>query len=554
MLRRALASSALLVLAAAAARGAAREVPVVPAEAAGAPVSAAAAAATVLSAPGLGVPAAPGLSAAAPLAAPLAAPAALPAPAAAADGPLRYNPAVPPEAEVGRAPAEKNDALKQLRGSLKARGAYDAIMLADLLYYTDPLTGLPNRAYFVERGAEALAGKPEPTVALLDMNNFGVVNVGLAEAHGVTKGRDRADAVLAVAGAAMGELSHRHGVKVVRLGGEEFVVLGSKADVLSFTAEAKAMMPPEKLLAAAGIAAAERAAIARAAERVGRAGQPVGDFTYGVASALGRAPVDALKAADEALNAAKEVPGGRGSVRVASDDGGHAEWVPPARDGAAPELPPARPRPDTARSLTELESRLDAQERTFFREAAFRDPLTLARSYDYVGLQAAEWDRAYAGGGKASLLSARNLKQINDLLGHDAGDRYLRRLGVVIRRELVRARRAGLDVREPVRVASKEFLLVGRDADQAAERVRRAVAKDIEAGRMLSRDEVARLRREVRERGLVPAGRENYIGTLRVVDERLDDGAGRADSRGALDRAFERLEDAKRAEDAAGPR
>jgi hypothetical protein len=110
-----------------------------------------------------------------------------------------------------------------------------------------------------------------------------------------------------------------------------------------------------------------------------------------------------------------------------------------------------------------------------------------------------------------------------------------------------------MDVQEPVRVASKEFLLVGRDADAASRLAAEAVARSFDDGRMLTPEEVARLRKEVVGRGLAPEARARLIGTLRVVSERLDGRPGRTDVMGALDRAFIRLEDEKRAEDEGVP-
>ena len=520
------------------ARAAVRDVPVVPAGVVSVPVSAGA---SVTAQPLTG-----GFT--------LAAPASLPAPAipAAADRPgaLRYDPALPPEA-ARPFDAERRDGLESLRRSLEQRGDSESLALAERLHFTDPLTGLPNRAYLVKHGDEVLRGFPDPAVSLLDMNNFGAVNIGLADHLGVTKGRARADAVLAIAGAALGELAREQGVMAVRLGGEEFAVLGPREKVLAFAGAARHALPAERVLEAAGIlkGGVERRAIEDAMVRLGRGEQPMGDFTYGVAAAEGRTAAAALEIADGALTGAKDA-GGRGGIFLANADGSRSEWVPPAAPAAPRALPVPAPAL-TAESVARLEARLTPSERTIFREAAFKDPLTLARGYDYVSVRAAEWERLYAGGGgSAALISARNLKQINDLLGHDAGDVYLTRLGSILRSEVARARRARLDVQDPVRVASKEFLLVGRDAAVVARRITRAVEKKFD-GAILSKAQVAKLRRETVERGLVPAGREGLIGTLRVLSEPLKGADGRVDVKDALDRAFERLESQKRSEDAA---
>lgn len=442
------------------------------------------------------------------------------------------------------------DALGSLRLGLAARGETVALEAVQRLHYTDSLTGLPNRAYLLEHGEDILKRSPNPTVSMLDMNNFGAVNTGLADRLGVTKGRARADAILAVAGGALGELAREHEVAVFRLGGEEFAVLGSREKVLSFAGAARRALPSERLLEAAGLTreGVARRAVDAAMVRLGRGGQPVGDFTYGVAGVEGRTVTAALEAADGALTDAKEA-GGRGGVFLAGKTG-WTEWTQPAAKGPLRALPAPAPA-DTAGAVARLEERLTQKELALFRAGAFKDPLTLARGYDYVSVRADEWDGVYKGGGAvAALLSARNLKQINDILGHAAGDAYLASFGRILQREVDRSRRGKLDVQEPVRVASKEFLLVGRDAAVVARRAVREVERKFDGG-MLTRAQVSRLRGEAVAKGLIPEGREGLIGTLRLLSEPLTLD-GRTDVRGALDRAFERLEAQKRSADAEG--
>jgi GGDEF domain-containing protein len=531
------------------------EVPPIPAAVGEAPGAAASSLPSAAAAVAGALPsAAPAPVPTAPLAPALAAPTPLPAASADRPGDLRYSPALPPDAELGPLPTDKPDGLRQLRLSLEARGDRESLRAAEALYYTDPLTGLPNRAFFVEHGERVLSAAEDPTVALLDMDNFGAVNVGLADVRGVTKGRERADRVLAIAGAELGRLADAAGVTVTRLGGEEFAVLGSRERVRAFAAAARGSLTPRRTLRAAGIRdhGRDARAIEAAMTRLGRGDQPIGDFTYGLAPAKGLPATEALKAADAALNAAKEA-GRRGSINLAEAGGGSVEWTPPESPAPPPDLPAPAAR-DTAADFARLEARLTPHERLLLREASFRDPLTLTRTYDYALLQAPEWDREYASGGAVVLSSARNLKQINDILGHEAGDRYLRRLGVILRQTVIRLRRRRkMDVQEPVRVASKEFLLVGRDADAASRLAAEAVARSFDDGRMLTPEEVARLRKEVVGRGLAPEARARLIGTLRVVSERLDGRPGRTDVMGALDRAFIRLEDEKRAEDEGVP-
>ncbi len=427
--------------------------------------------------------------------------------------------------------------LDQLRSSLVARNAPQAFELVERLHFTDTLTGLPNRAYFIEHGARALQGRNEPAAAMLDMDNFRAVNGGLVGIHGVMKGRARADAVLALAGAVLRELARRHDVTAFRLGGEEFALLGSMEGILAFCADAQAMMPSERLLSAAGLEPRELDAISQARIRSGRDGQPIGDFSYGVALLLDRDPAAALHAADQALNAAK-ADGRRGSVRITASGGAGVEWTPPARPGPPPPLPTATTPRTTAPERAALEALLNSHELSLFEELYLRDPLTFARSGEYVAQHVAQWDRDYVGGGVVALISARNLKLINDVLGHEAGDRYLRYLGLIIRHEVSRARHMGLDVREVVRISSKEFLFVGRNAETVARRVRWAVVDRFDNGHMLRPSEVAGLRYTAVRKGLVPEGRERLIGGIRIVAEpiRADSGFMRA-----VDDGFERL-------------
>jgi GGDEF domain-containing protein len=502
------------------------------------------------------IPVVPAAQAPAPALSPaVTSPGALPAPAAAADAILRYHPAVQAEVEPARLANEDSDGLRRLRDSLAVRGDRGTIEIAEALYYTDALTGLRNRSFFIERGAAALDGVDDPTVAMLDMNNFGAVNVALAALRGVTKGRARADAMLAVAGSILGDLSRETGATVVRLGGEEFVVLGSREKVLGLCAAAHEAMPPERLLIESGMGpgSPERVAVDKALRDNQRLGQPVGDFTYGVAP-LGRGTLaEAVLAADEALNHAKEV-GARGKIFTAAE-GRAEEWTPPASAAPAESRAVTAPANPTSRELLDrLERRLNRSERRLFRRISFRDPLTQTRNYEYVSLQASSWDRQYAAGGQAALISARNFKQINDLLGHAEGDRYLRTLGAIMRREIKAARQSGRgDVQEPVRVASKEFLLIGKDAALVAARIEEAVDQDFWAGRMLPMAQIERLREKAVSGGHIPADRVLNIGTLRVVTADLIGPDGRTDSRRAFDRAFEKLEEAKRGEES-GPR
>jgi GGDEF domain-containing protein len=458
-----------------------------------------------------------------------------------------------PESPLKLPSGEKKRGLRQLEISLKERGADEVFAIAEKLYYTDPLTSLPNRASFFDKALGVVPSLERPALAMLDMNNFGAVNVGLTAELGVTKGRARADGVLTIAGASLGEIGREYGVSVSRLGGEEFVALGSLDSVQKFTAAANATFKPLRLLEESGMTqgGSERAAIDKAVADARRDPEHVADFTYGIAEIKGRSLDDALKAADEALGHGKDKIG-RGAVMLETADG-YVELKPAGSVKGLETLP--RPQPiDTNAELERLEALLTPQERKVFNEAAFKDPLTLTRSYDYVSLKAAEWNGRYADGGMVLLSSARNLKQINDILGHEAGDVYLRKLGAIIRTELNSARRSQLNAQEPVRVASKEFMIVGRDAAEVTRRIQAKVAEKFDKGEMLPPEQVARVRAESIARKAVTEDGAALIGTLRAVSEDVRGPDGVADVQGALDRAFIALESAKEAETKAGAR
>jgi diguanylate cyclase (GGDEF)-like protein len=88
--------------------------------------------------------------------------------------------------------------------------------------YHDALTGLPNRAYFTERVASAVAGKAgrPAAVLFLDLDDFKTINDSL--------GHHAGDEVL-VAAAARVRAAVRSGDVPARLGGDEFAVLANGA-------------------------------------------------------------------------------------------------------------------------------------------------------------------------------------------------------------------------------------------------------------------------------------------------------------------------------------
>lgn len=453
--------------------------------------------------------------------------------------------------------ADKRSPLRQMQLSLEARGEGALFKRAEEIFYTDGLMGLPNRAFIMEKAELLLAGVPEPTVAMLDMNNFGAVNAGLADVHGPVAGKEMGDRMLASAGPKIDAIAKRTGVRAARLGGEEIVAFGSMNDIIEFAREMRAAFPPEKVLSdtkfgdgGQGLAPGgpERLAIDAAMTRMQRTG-PVGDFTYGIAAEKGRGFEGALKAADGVLNKAKaeglrgeavvEVPGTLTFTRL-RELSALAQGVAP-RDAA-----PAAPRQDRIAEIRALKAKLTQKEYAVFLEAVFKGPLTLTRTAEWIDMARPQWEADYDGKGAAAMISARNFKAVNDVLGHDAGDRYLKRLGAIMRVEVNRLRKLGYSVEEPVRAGGKEFLLVGKDAAEAARLVEKKFAAKLAAGEVLPHDQLARLRAEAPGRGLIPAARVDRLGTLRVIDEPFAGGF-----KDTFERLILKLESIKAGEDQA---
>jgi diguanylate cyclase (GGDEF)-like protein len=162
----------------------------------------------------------------------------------------------------------------------------------------DPLTGLPNRALFVDRLDLALAhgARRGSTVAVLfiDLDHFKLVNDSLGHSTG--------DELLRMIGARLDE-SIRPGDTVARFGGDEFVVICDDLDCVEDAVDV-----------------AQR--LARALERpfgLGGAEHHV-RASIGVATSGGvdRAADDLIREADAAMYGAKE--GGRDRCEVFDED------------------------------------------------------------------------------------------------------------------------------------------------------------------------------------------------------------------------------------------
>jgi diguanylate cyclase (GGDEF)-like protein/PAS domain S-box-containing protein len=168
--------------------------------------------------------------------------------------------------------------------------------------YTDPLTGMPNRAFFADRLEQAVAarqGRPV-TLLLLDLDDFKLVND--------TRGHEAGDQLL-LALAPRLSAALRPGDTIARFGGDEFVVL---CEDLSSDED--------------GIRIAQRMTEACRRPVTIRGHRHEVTVSAGVAIARGRSATasDLLRDADAAMYRAKEM--GKGRIEV-FDDGMRAQLV-----------------------------------------------------------------------------------------------------------------------------------------------------------------------------------------------------------------------------------
>lgn len=170
---------------------------------------------------------------------------------------------------------------------------------------SDHLTGLPNRAEFMERLGDALAARTRTGASLAvifaDLDNLKTVNDSL--------GHDAGDALLVAVAARIGG-AVRPADTVARLSGDEFAVLLVGDDV---TEQARTV--------ATRIQASVREPV-RAAAREVHTGVSVGVATAEAAETVG---LDALRAADVAMYAAKAAGKNRVVVFAPHHHGDHLE-------------------------------------------------------------------------------------------------------------------------------------------------------------------------------------------------------------------------------------
>ena len=238
--------------------------------------------------------------------------------------------------------------FENLRVDAQARADAANAALARLAY-RDALTGLPNRAQFLERLDLALAGAgvvddhSRVALLLLDLDGFKAVNDGMGHAAG--------DALLAAVGARVLNAT-RGSDTVARLGGDEFAVLldgvCADADVIRVADRiVTALAQPFPLAAGAarigvsiGIA---RGSAAAAAPRAASAQSPEARHS-GASTARGPAAT-VLHEADVAMYRAKAAGGGRAVVFAAGMALGAPASLESGDDARGASEPRRRPAP-----------------------------------------------------------------------------------------------------------------------------------------------------------------------------------------------------------------
>jgi len=179
---------------------------------------------------------------------------------------------------------------------LTTRDVSDRKELEDQLRHQafhDSLTGLPNRAHFMERVRRAEADRVNPctplAVLFIDLDNLKVVND--------SSGHEGGDALLIAVAARMKEHT-RPGDTVARLGGDEFAVL---------------LVRKETAPDAPAIATRLLAALAQPLMITDRSVRPSVSIGVATSDSLGGAK-DLVRAADDAMYAAKKA--GKGRIEV----------------------------------------------------------------------------------------------------------------------------------------------------------------------------------------------------------------------------------------------
>jgi GGDEF domain-containing protein len=372
---------------------------------------------------------------------------------------------------------------------------------------TDLMTGTKNRGALEQVAPGEIekirAAGGEPMVAIGDLNGFGPTNDGLAAVEGSgSKGAALGDAALGKAGVRLNGLAREYGVTIGRYGGEEFVVVGDKPGVMKFLEAAREEFKGGQLFKDAGFSDAHLEAIKKAAAARGRAGEPIGDFTFGVTEVSADGTFgDAVKKADAGLLWAKTngqrgkavVNDGAGGFTVAPDVMGLRERISNEAGKLIRDFQVKQAEKSIPERIDALRQSMDPKDFEEFMQVAFRDPLTGLRTRDYLTARAGEWSAKYGNGGEAVMLSPRGLKPVNDALGHAAGDRFLERYGQIVADVAAEKAKAGAHVEDPVRLGGKDVILIGDGSPEVAAEAQKRFAAEVNDGKLFRAGDIAKI-------------------------------------------------------------
>jgi GGDEF domain-containing protein len=413
-------------------------------------------------------------------------------------------------------------------GGGKGEAGTNSVRLVETILTTDARSGMPNRAYLDKNGQSILSKAKDPTVAIMDMNNLGAIQDGLIKAFGdPVQGKMMTDRIIGKTGSVINSLAAEHGVTVGRLsaGGEEFAVLGSKADVARFLERVQVEFAGGRVLRDIGITP-DNPALGAKYKNVMQAiqdtviakrgqNQPTGDFTFGVAEVTkGRDMHAALKAADIALTKAKD-SGLRGGGLVEVPGKGFSAFKPTGEAKAGP-LKPVEVEP-LAKSLARLKSLMtEAEFQGFLKD--FAKDYTGARTHEYLSVLELQGVK----GGDVAVTSSKDFKILNDAAGHEAGDAFLAAKGKALAEAVAKARAQGLDVSpEVVRLGAKEFAVFGKDAGRVMAEFSKSWDAALEQGGVISKADWAKINDYWQAHREIPESTIAGIGRQRMVTRKL---------------------------------
>ncbi|MBI4678497.1 MAG: hypothetical protein HY748_13035 [Elusimicrobia bacterium] len=436
-------------------------------------------------------------------------------------------------------------AAEKVVADLKAQGKPDAAKLVESILTTDARSGMPNRAFLEKNAPELLSKAKDPAVAIMDMNNLGAIQDGLIKALGdPVKGKLMTDQIIGKTGELINSIAAEHGVTVGRLsaGGEEFAVLGSKAQVAKFLERVQLESADGRVLKEAGTWAqgpgpdgpalgAKYKTVMQSIQDtvIAKRGQnqPTGDFTFGVAEVTkGRDLHATLKAADLALTKAKD-SGLRGSGLIEVPGKGFEPFKPSGEAKAGP-LTPVEVEP-LSQSLSRLKGMMSEGEFQQFLSVFAKD-FTGARTHEFVAVL--EIQGVGSKGGDIAVTSSRDFKILNDAAGHEAGDAFLAAKQKLLAETVAKARAEGLDVSpEVVRLGAKEFALFGKDAGLVMTEFSKSWNQAVSEGKVISQADWAKIKEyagshpEISEATLAGIGKQRVVTRKLRADEPLASGA-----------------------------